>query len=95
MKAVRLLSTALKIISLLTFGGCLFFFWLFYIFYLKWVFLFENGRYFDPVEEVVYHDSSSVHGIFSLFMLLVSVALWLLSSIIGNKRDINIEKRDE
>lgn len=80
MKTVRLLSTALKIISLFTFGGSLFFSWLFYIFYLKWVFLFENGRYFDPVEEVVYHDSSSVYGIFFLFLLLVSVALWLVAS---------------
>jgi hypothetical protein len=95
MKAVRLLSTALKIISLFTFGGCLFFFWLFYVFYLRWVFLFENGRYFDPVEEVVYQDSSSVLGIFSLFLLLFSVVLCLLASRVKSNRDVNFEKRDE
>ena len=79
MKTVRLAIAALKIISLLTFGGSLFFGWLFYNFYLKWVFVFENGRYFDPVEEVVYEDTSSVLGIISLFLILISVVLWLLA----------------
>lgn len=95
MKTVRLLSAALKIISLFTLGGCLFFFWLFYVFYLKWVFLFENGRYFDPVEAVVYEDSSSVLGIFSLFLLLISVVLWLVASKIKGKRNMKFEKRSE
>jgi hypothetical protein len=75
-----MLSTALKIISVITFGGSLVFGWLFYVFYLKWVFLFENGRYFDPVEEVVYEDDSLVLGIISLFLFLFSVVLWLLAS---------------
>src|SRR5687768_12784676 len=80
MKTVRLLSTVLKIFSVVTFGGSLFFGWLFYVFYLKWVFLFENGRYFDPVEEVVYEDDSLVLGIIFLFLFLFSVVLWLLAS---------------
>ena len=95
MKTVRLLSAALKIISLFTFGGCLFFFWLFYIFYLKWVFLFENGRYFDPVDEVVYEDDSLILGIIFLFLLLISVVLWLVASKIKGKRNLQFEKRGE
>lgn len=62
MKTIRLLSTALKIISVITFGASLFFGWMFYQLYLKWVFLFEDGRYFDPVEDVVYHDTNFVSG---------------------------------
>ena len=80
MKALRFLSVALRIISFFTFGASLFFGWLFYVFYLKWVFLFENGRYFDPVEEVVYEDSSLILGIISFFLLLFSVVLWLIAS---------------
>ena len=95
MKTVRFLRAALKIVSLFTFGGSLFFGWLFYVFYLKWVFLFENGRYFDPVEEVVYEDDSMVSGIISLFLFLFSVVLWLLASKITSKRDMRFEKRDE
>lgn len=95
MKTVRLLSAALKIVSLFTFGGSLFFGWLFYVFYLKWVFLFENGRYFDPVEEVVYEEDSFISGIISLFLFLFSVVLWLLASRIKSKRNEKFEKRDE
>lgn len=95
MKTVRFLGAALRIISLFTFGASLFFGWLFYVFYLKWVFLFENGRYFDPVEEVVYEDDSLVLGILSLFLILISVVLWLLASKIKSKRDMRFEKRDE
>ena len=95
MKTVRFLSAALKIISLFTFGWSLLFGWLFYVFYLKWVFRFENGRYFDPVEEVVYEDDSLIWGILSLFLILISVVLWLLASKIKSKRDMKFEKRDE
>ena len=94
MKTIRLLSAALRIISLFAFGASLFFGWLFYVFYLKWVFLFENGRYFDPVEEVVYEDDSLVLGIFSFFLILISVVFWLLASRIKSKRDMKLEKRD-
>jgi hypothetical protein len=95
MKTVRFLSAALKMISLITFSASLFFGWLFYVLYLKWVFLFENGRYFDPVEEVVYEDDSLILGVISLFMLLLSLVLWLLASKIKSKRDMKLEKRDE
>lgn len=77
---VRLLRLALKTISVLTFGGSLFCGWFFYVFYLRWVFLFENGRYFDPVEEVVYHDTSIIWGVFSFVLLLVSITLWFVAS---------------
>jgi hypothetical protein len=80
MKTVRLLSGGLKIISLFTFGLCLLSGWLFYEFYLKWLSLFENGRYFDPQEGVVYDESSSILGILSLSLLLVSALLWALAT---------------
>lgn len=95
MKTVRILSAALRIISLFTFGGSLLFGWLFYVFYLKWVFLFENGRYFDPVDEVVYEDDSLILGIIFLFLLLISVVLWLVASRIKGKRNMKFEKRGE
>lgn len=94
MKTVRILSAALRIISLFTFGASLFFGWLFYVFYLKWVFLFENGRYFDPVDGVVYEDDTLFLGILSLFLILISVVLWLVASRIKGKRDVKFEKRD-
>lgn len=80
MKTVRLVRGGLKIISVFTFGLCLLSGWMFYVFYLRWFSLFENGRYFDPVEGVVYHDSSDIWGIISLFLLLVSALLWLLAT---------------
>ena len=80
MKTIRLLSTALKTISVIILAGSLFFGWLFYQLYLKWVFLFENGRYFDPVDDVVYEDESLILGVISLFLLLFSVVIWLLAS---------------
>jgi len=92
MKTARLVSAALRIISLFTFGGSVFFGWLFYVLYLKWVFRFENGRYFDPVDEVVYEDSSLIMGIISLFLLLFSVLLWLAASKIKNQRKMKFEK---
>ena len=79
-KTVRLLRGGLKIISLFTFGLGLLAGWMFYVFYLKWLSLFENGRYFDPVEEVVYDESSLIWGIISLFLLLVSALLWVLAT---------------
>ena len=86
MKTVRFLRAALKIISLFTFGASLLFGWLFYVFYLKWIFRFENGRYFDPVEGVVYEEDSFISGIVFLFLFLFSVVLWLLASKIRSKR---------
>jgi hypothetical protein len=80
MKTLRLLSGGLKIISLFTFGLCLLSGWMFYVFYLKWISLFENGRYFDPKEEVVYDESSFIWVILSLFLLLVSALLWVLAT---------------
>jgi hypothetical protein len=80
MKTVRLLRGGLKIISLFTFGLCLLSGWMFYVFYLKWISLFENGRYFDPKEEVVYDESSFIWVILSLFLLLVSALLWVLAT---------------
>ena len=94
MKTVPVLRVALRIISLFMFGVSLCFGWLFYVLYLKWVFLFENGRYFDPVEEVVYEEDSLVLGVISLFLLLFSIAVWLLASKIKGKRDMKLEKRD-
>ena len=94
MKTVRILSAALRIISLFTFAASLFFGWLFYVFYLKWVFRFENGRYFDPVDEVVYEDDSLVLGIISLFLILISVVLCLLASKIRSKRNMKFDQRD-
>lgn len=95
MKTVRFLRAALKIISVFTFGVSLLFGWLFYNLYLKWIFRFENGRYFDPVEEVVYEEDSFISGIVSFFLFLFSVVLWLLASRIKSKRDMRFEKRDE
>ncbi|MBD0372400.1 MAG: hypothetical protein ICV60_16270 [Pyrinomonadaceae bacterium] len=86
MKTVRLLSGGLKIISLLTFGLCLLSGWLFYEFYLKWLPVFEDGRYFDSETGVVYHDTGSVWGILSLSLLLISIVLWLLASKIKGAR---------
>ena len=80
-----LLRAALKTISVIICGGSLFFGWVFYQLYLKWFFLFENGRYFDPVDDVVYEDDSLIVGIISLFLLLFSVVLWLLASKLRSK----------
>jgi hypothetical protein len=89
MKNGRLLSGGLKIISLFTFGLCLLSGWLFYGFYLKWLSMFENGRYFDPETGVVYHDSGLVWGIISLAALLISIALWLIArKVKGMQRDV-------
>ena len=40
----------------------------------------EDGRYFDPVEEVVYHDTSLIWGVISFLLLLISIVLWLVAS---------------
>jgi hypothetical protein len=81
MKSIRpLLTWGLRIISLFALVVSAFFGWLFYQLYLKWFFLFENGRYFDPQEEVVYEDSSILLGLFSLLPLLVSVVLWIVAA---------------
>jgi cbb3-type cytochrome oxidase subunit 3 len=78
----------LRVISLIAFGLSLLSAWMFYVFYLKWAWVFEDGRYFDPVEDVVYHDTSSVWGVISFVLLLIAIALWLVASKIKNKRDL-------
>jgi hypothetical protein len=89
MNALRVLRGALKTISIFIFGLCLVFGWMFYEFYLKWITVFEDGRYFDPHEGVVYHDTSSILGIISLALLLISVVIWLLASKIkGEKKGL-------
>jgi hypothetical protein len=88
MKTIRLLSVGLKIISLFIFGLGLLSGWLFYEFYLKWISVFENGRYFDPGSGVVYHDSSFILGLLSLCLLLVSVLLWLLATKIKGQEQV-------
>ena len=95
MKTLRFLgAAALKTISVVTLSASLIFGWIFYQLYLKWVFRFENGRYFDPVEDVVYEEDSLVLGVIALFLLLFSIALWLIGSRIKGKRDLKFEKRD-
>jgi hypothetical protein len=76
----------LKIISLITFGFSLLSAWMFYVFYLKWVWVFEDGRYFDPVEEVVYHDTSFIWGVISFVLLLLSSLFWFVASRIKRVR---------
>jgi hypothetical protein len=89
MLKASLLSAVLKIISLLMLTLCLLTGWLFYEFYLKWFSVFENGRYFDPEMEVVYHDTSFIWGVISSFLLLVSIVLWLLATKIkGRSRSL-------
>jgi hypothetical protein len=80
-RTMLLLSRFLKLISFLAFGLCLFTGWMFYEFYFKWHSLFgENGRYFDPVDEAIYDDSSSIWGIFFLMALFLGVAAWLVAT---------------
>jgi ABC-type antimicrobial peptide transport system permease subunit len=59
---------------------------MFYEFYFKWMLLFEDGRYFDPDTGVVYHDTAFIGGIFSLVLLLISIALWLVARKIRRRR---------
>jgi hypothetical protein len=79
MISVRLLSIILRLISLFAFALCLLFVWMFYGFYLKWLSVFEDGRYFDPETGVVYHDTGFMWGVLSLAALLISIALWLIA----------------
>jgi hypothetical protein len=76
----------LKILSLITFGLCLLSAWMFYVFYLKWAWVFEDGRYFDPLEEVVYHDTSFIWGVISFVLLLFSILIWFVASKIKRVR---------
>jgi hypothetical protein len=77
MRNLRLLSGGLTLIALAAFVLFLLFGWLFYEFYLKWIYLFEDGRYFDPRTETVHHDSSFIWGILSLASLLISIVFRL------------------
>jgi hypothetical protein len=76
----------LKIVSLFTFGLSVLSALMFYVFYLKWAWVFEDGRYFDPVEEVVYEDTSVIWGVITLFFLLLSILLWFVASKIKRAR---------
>src|SRR5688572_24430461 len=78
----------LKIISLITFGLSVLSAWMFYVFYLKWAWVFEDSRYFDPVEGVVYHDTSLIWGVISFVLLLFSILIWFVASKIKDKRDL-------
>jgi hypothetical protein len=61
-----------------TFAVGLLWWWMFWVFYLRFVTVFENGRYFDPVEEVVYTDSGMVHGIIAALLWAISAAAVLV-----------------
>ena len=76
----------LKIISLFTFGLSVLSAWMFCVFYLKWAWVFEEGRYFDPVEEVVYEDTSFIWGVIFFFLLLLSILFWFVASRITRAR---------
>jgi hypothetical protein len=76
---IGLLRITLVAISLTSAIATIAFGVLFYNFYLRWIGLFEDGRYFDPASGVVYHDTGSVHGILMLLSLTVSVAAALCS----------------
>ena len=52
-----LIRLLLRVTAVVTLAAGLMFWWTFYVFYLKWVAVFENGRYFDPVEGVVYTEA--------------------------------------
>lgn len=52
-----------------------FFFWIYIEFYWKYRDLFENGRYFDPDEGVVYHEQSAIWGAMAAVFILGSIAL--------------------
>ena len=78
MRNLKLISGALGVAAVGAFGLAFVFGLFFYTFYLKWVTLFENHMYFDPQSGIVYHDSSSVHGILAALFLLVSISCLLL-----------------
>jgi len=78
MKNVKLISGALGAAAAGAFGLALMFGLFFYTFYLKWVTLFENHRYFDPQSGIVYHDSSSVHGTLAALFLFISISCLLI-----------------
>lgn len=75
-----------KVISLCTFGFSVVSAWLFYVFYLRWAWVFEGGRYFDPEEAVVYHDTSFIWGVISFLLLLLSILLWFVAPKIKRVR---------
>lgn len=66
-----MLSVLLGVVAVITFAAGLLFWWMFYVFYLKWVNVFENGRYFDPVDSIVHHDTAMVNGVIASVLWLV------------------------
>lgn len=54
-------------------------FWIYIEFYWKYRDLFQNGRYFDPDESVVYDEQSAVWGAIAAMFILGSIALLLLA----------------
>jgi len=62
--------------------ACLASLWMFYEFYLRWFGRFENGRYFDPVESVVYDEGS---GLFFGALALVFGALCAATFLVGRR----------
>lgn len=79
---------ALHVIAVVTFSGGVLFAWMFYVFYLKWVGSFENGRYFDPDSLIVYHESSSVSGVLAAILFTACAAAVLLTRTIAIPRRI-------
>ena len=70
---ISVLRIAFGTISVLAILASIGFGWLFYRFYLKWIPLFEEGRYFDPGSGVVYHDTGFVFSLFMAASLLVGI----------------------
>ena len=82
------LRVLLYITAVVTFAVGLLWWWMFYVFYLKWVTVFENGRYFDPVDEVVYTDSGMVHGVIAAILWLIcAAAVFAVRKLSGMRRD--------
>lgn len=67
--------------------GCgLFALWGYYFFYLRWAGRFNGeGRYFDPVEGVVYSADSSGDLLVSVLAFLLALVLWLMGRALRKK----------
>ncbi len=85
------MSRLLRLASLIAFVLCLLSGWLFYGSYLKWLSVFEDGRYFDPEAGVVFHENAFVWGLLSLAALLVSLFLWLVAGRIKSRESRLLE----
>ena len=75
------IAKAISACLMLIAGFCGF---LFYRTYLKWMTLFEDGRYFDADSGVVHHDSAFIWGPIALIFLLIGVSIWFVSNRINS-----------